>query len=80
MTQNKAVHLSSKAISDLEHIYEYSYQQFGEDRADRYIHDSDDAFQLIFKNINVGLSYSEVSLGLRGYCGVDVDVDVAGAQ
>ncbi|NQZ08472.1 MAG: type II toxin-antitoxin system RelE/ParE family toxin, partial [Algicola sp.] len=44
MSNNKSFQLRPKAEKDLERIYDYSLQEFGDERADQYIKDLNAAF------------------------------------
>jgi len=65
MPKNKKFRLRLKADKDLEDIYEYSYQRFGEQRADKYIEDLDAAFFNLAENTNLGIDCGDIRRGLR---------------
>jgi len=67
MPENRGFRLRPKAAKDLENIYEYSDQEFGSTRADRYIRDLDTAFQKLAENPSLGLDYSHIRPGLLAY-------------
>lgn len=46
----KTVKLTPKASQDLEDIWFYGYQQFGEEQADKYILNISDIFQILGEN------------------------------
>lgn len=47
-------------MDDLEGIYKYSYDNFGQKKAREYVADIDEAFEKITDNPNLGYDYSEV--------------------
>ena len=55
----KAVKLTPKASQDLEDIWYYSYRQFGEEQADRYINQVSRIFQVLSEN-NIGTPRPEL--------------------
>lgn len=58
-------HLRPQALTDLEDIYQYSYQAFGENRAIQYTVDLDNSFQSLTENPHLGVSRNDISAGLR---------------
>jgi toxin ParE1/3/4 len=67
MPPNKKFHIRPKADKDLVNIYEYSYQEFGDARADQYIRDLDAAFHKLADEPSLGSDYSHVRPGLMAY-------------
>ena len=55
------------AEEDLEAIYNYSYQEFGECRAIEYIHDLNNAFTRLAKNPDLGSLSDSIKPGLLAY-------------
>lgn len=67
MPENKKFRLRPKADKDLENIYDYSFQEFGSARAERYIRDLDDAFHKLADEPSLGSNYSHVRPDLMAY-------------
>ena len=67
MPQKRRFRIRPRADKDLEDIYKYSYQEFGEARADQYILDLDAAFHKLAAEPGVGRDYSHVRPGLMAY-------------
>ena len=67
MLKNKKFRLQPKAIEDLEKIYEYSYQEFGNARAAQYIRDLDTVFHKLADEPTSSIDYSHVRPGLMAY-------------
>lgn len=55
----KTVKLTPKASQDLEDIWYYGYHHFGEEKADKYINQISDIFQVI-SNHNIGTPRPEL--------------------
>jgi toxin ParE1/3/4 len=60
MPKNRIVRLRPKAVSDLENIYIYSCQEFGDVRAEQYIKDIDALFYKLADNPNIGRDYTHI--------------------
>ena len=67
MSNSKHFQLRPKAEKDLERIYDYSLQEFGDDRADQYIMDLDVAFQKLADDPSLGKNYDFVRSKLQVY-------------
>lgn len=67
MPNNKKIHIQPKATEDLENIYEYSLQEFGNARAEQYIRDLDSAFHKLARQPDLGSDYSHVRPNLLAY-------------
>ncbi len=57
--------LRPKARQDLEKIWFYTYENWGEDQADSYIYDIDKMFQELAAHPQKGLSCDEIREGYR---------------
>lgn len=57
--------LSSEADSDLENIFDYTWQTFGMDKACTYVESFDDVFENLSANPKLGRSRDEIIKGLR---------------
>ncbi len=66
MTQ-RLVYVRPSAKEDLESIYFYSHQNFGEDRAIQYIDDLDHAYEKLADDPTLGRSCDYVRKGLFTY-------------
>jgi toxin ParE1/3/4 len=58
---------SKKARSDLKGIWTYSFEQWGEDQADRYYDQLEEAMHQIARTPKVGKPKEAIRLGLRWY-------------
>ncbi len=58
--KKKRLKISPKALVDLEGIYKYSYDNFGQKIAVQYMTDIDESFEKIAENPNLGCDYREV--------------------
>jgi toxin ParE1/3/4 len=67
MSNNKRFQLSPKAEKDLEQIYDYSLQLFGEQRAEQYIKDLDAAFHKLVGDASLAKDYTFVRSGLLAF-------------
>ncbi len=67
MEKNRAFRLRPEAEQDLEKIYEYSVQEFGSERAERYIRELNDAFNKIANERNSGRNYDFVRPDLLAF-------------
>lgn len=59
--------LSKKAISDLKNIWNYTYEKWSENQADKYYQMLIEGFKEVSKNPNSGKEYSIILDNLRGY-------------
>ena len=57
--------LTPKAQDDLENIYRYSYENFGERQADSYYDGLLECFDLLSENPRLGREYDAIEQGLR---------------
>jgi toxin ParE1/3/4 len=62
---NKIYKLYPKAVADLESIYLYSVQEFGQQKADNYIFDIENTFQRLAKDPLIARSCSYIRKDLR---------------
>ena len=67
MPENKNFRLRPKADKDLENIHDYSFQEFGNARADQYIRDLDAAFHKLAGEPSLGNNYNHVRSDLMAY-------------
>jgi toxin ParE1/3/4 len=58
---------SKKARSDLKEIWKYSFDQWGESRADSYYDTLDKAMSQIARTPDIGKPREAIKRGLRGY-------------
>lgn len=61
------IQTSHKADSDLEDIWHYSFQQWGEEQADRYYDKLDAAINQLGHMPKIGKPREQIRLGLRAY-------------
>jgi toxin ParE1/3/4 len=59
--------LSRKADQDLSEIYQYSFETFGEDRADKYFLDLDRCLKGLAENPHKGRAADEIERGVYRY-------------
>lgn len=59
--------LTNKALEDLSKIYEYTYEFWSENQADKYYEALIDFCQLIAENPNIGKIYAEIDSNLFGF-------------
>lgn len=59
------IELSIEADFDLQEIFEYSYNNFGEQIATQYVSSFDECFNSISLNPNIGRNRDEIRIGLR---------------
>lgn len=59
--------LSQKADQDLTEIYQYSFETFGEDRADKYFLGLDRCLKTLAENPHRGRSADEIEEGIYRY-------------
>jgi len=67
MPKNKIFHIRKTANKDLESIFIYSVENFGMERAERYIDDLVSAFQTLANNYNQGKDCSHVRPNLYSH-------------
>ncbi len=67
MEKSKNFRLRPKAAQDLEQIYRYSIQEFGNERIERYIRDLNDAFSKLANEPNLGRDYDFVRSNLSAF-------------
>jgi toxin ParE1/3/4 len=58
--------LTKKAVEDLSNIWNYSFENWSENQADKYYLLLIESFKEIASNPNIGKSFSEIYDGLRG--------------
>ncbi|CDH23223.1 type II toxin-antitoxin system RelE/ParE family toxin [Xenorhabdus bovienii] len=63
----KTFSLKPKAEQDLEAIFEYSYQEFGLEKAEQYIEHIDWAFHTLSDFPSLARSYNHIRSGLKGF-------------
>lgn len=56
--------LSKKADKDFEDIYEYSYENFGEQQADKYTDSLEECFLLLSETPTIGRNIDNIKKGL----------------
>lgn len=56
--------LSNKSIEDFEHIYEYTYLNFGENKADTYTNDIEKCLLLLSHSPQIGRSLDNIKKGI----------------
>ncbi|WP_312090778.1 type II toxin-antitoxin system RelE/ParE family toxin [Chryseobacterium sp.] len=59
--------LTNKAVEDLSKIYEYTFNFWSENQADKYYEELIDFFQMLAENPNIGKNYSEIDLEIFGF-------------
>ncbi|MCC8458688.1 type II toxin-antitoxin system RelE/ParE family toxin [Photorhabdus aegyptia] len=64
---SKTFFLKPKAEQDLEAIFEYSYQEFGLEKAYQYIKNIDKAFHTLAEAPGLARNYNHVRLGLKAF-------------
>lgn len=52
---------TNKAVEDLSNIYEYTYQSWSENQADKYYEELISFCQMLSENPNIGKNYSEIA-------------------
>ena len=67
MSNHKRFQLRPQAENDLEQIYDYSLQEFGDERAEQYIKDLDTTFQKLANNPSLAKNYAFVRADLLAY-------------
>lgn len=61
------IQISNKAQSDLSEIWEYTYDKWSLQQADKYYDILVDSFKLIANEPNIGKSYDKIRKGYYGY-------------
>ena len=61
------IHKQNLAEEDLIDIWVYTFKNWGEDKADSYLDELDNAFNLISENPFVGVNSDEIRKGYRQY-------------
>jgi len=59
--------LSNKAVEDLSNIWDYTYETWSENQADRYYKLVIDFCKEISENPKIGKKYDEIDKNIRGY-------------
>lgn len=60
-------HLSNKAVEDLSNIWDYTYEVWSEEQADKYYKILLNSCQEISENPNIGKNYNNISENLLGF-------------
>lgn len=58
---------TNKAVEDLSKIYEYTYEFWSENQADKYYNEIIDYCEIISENPNIGKNYKEIDLEIFGF-------------
>ncbi|WP_446471518.1 type II toxin-antitoxin system RelE/ParE family toxin [Xenorhabdus stockiae] len=64
---SKTFSLKPKAVQDLEAIFNYSYQEFGLKKAERYIKDIDRVFHMLSGSPGIARSCNRIRPGLKAF-------------
>jgi toxin ParE1/3/4 len=59
--------ITIKAVDDLSKIWEYTYETWSENQADKYYNELLENCELLANNQNFGLQYEEISAEIFGY-------------
>ncbi len=59
--------LSNKAVDDLSKIWDYTYEVWSENQADKYYYELLQDCQELSENQNLGRNYIEIDIGIYGY-------------
>ncbi len=59
--------LTNKAVDDLSDIWNYTYQEWSENQADKYYFELISTFEYISESPNLGRSYDEINSNIFGY-------------
>lgn len=59
--------LTNKAVDDLTKIWDYTYEVWSENQADKYYNELLEECKLLAKNQNYGKNYDEISAEILGY-------------
>ncbi|MBG7612422.1 type II toxin-antitoxin system RelE/ParE family toxin [Polaribacter sp. BAL334] len=60
-------YLTNKAVDDLTKIWEYTYEVWSENQADKYYTELLEACQILDENQDYGKNYEEISTEIFGY-------------
>jgi toxin ParE1/3/4 len=60
-------YLTNKAVDDLTKIWEYTYEVWSENQADKYYTELLEACQILAENQDYGKNYEEISTEIFGY-------------
>lgn len=58
---------TNKAVEDLTKIYEYTYEFWSENQADKYYEELIESCQLLAENPNIGKNYAEIDSEYYGF-------------
>ena len=61
----RKIHVSALAESDLIGVWQYSFEEWGPDQADRYLDELDSNIKLLADNLDLGIKRDFVSDGYR---------------
>ena len=59
--------ITNKAVEDLTTIWDYTFEVWSENQADKYYHELLEACQTLAENQDYGKNYEEISLEIFGY-------------
>ena len=59
--------LKQEAIDDLNNIWEYTFEKWSENQADKYYSEIIDYCEIISKNPNIGKNYKEIDFEIFGF-------------
>ncbi len=59
--------LTNKAVEDISKIYEYTYEFWSENHADKYYEELINFFQLLSENPHIGKNYTEIGNDIYGF-------------
>lgn len=59
--------LTNKAVEDITKIYEYTYEFWSENQADKYYEELINFLQLLAENPYIGKIYTEISVDIYGF-------------
>ncbi len=59
--------LTNKAVDDLSKIWDYTYEVWSENQADKYYYELLEACKALAENQNLGKNYEEISSEIFGY-------------
>ena len=58
---------TNKAVNDLSDIYEYTYQSWSENQADKYYEEIISFCKMLSENPNIGKNYNEITSDIFGF-------------
>ncbi len=58
---------TNKAVEDLSNIYEYTFQSWSENQADKYYEELISFCQMLSENPTIGKNYSEIASDIFGF-------------